>query len=421
LPRPYHSASSIALALRCQHAWAKRYIDGVREPEVTWADIEAGAEHTPRQRSTALGKAMHTVGETWYRGGSPAWDSLPGKVFLSGAHHLPHPTRVDEAIVEQAIGNVEIDGGPCQHDGCGRPRSEHPCGVPWHAYETDRPTRALDIGGVLWAGFIDLQARAPAELARLGIEDVADGWLLSDYKSSADVNRYALTPEGLWNDVQANLYVVHMGHARVPARWVYFETKKVRRSRPVDVRMHLDHALEVIAPCVALARELDTLERSSDAPKNSNACGDYNGCPHHVTRGGTCDARRSLGGLIQARVKKEPTHMAISPEKRAEFEARRKSLAEHAKAAGNVAVSAAPAEAPPAEVIDTPGEPVDETPAAAVDATPTQAKPRAGAKAKPAADVARLQKDLDAALGHLEVSKSRVFDALDALRAAVAG
>lgn len=306
MPRPYHSASSIKLAQRCEYAYALQYIAGLREPEITWEQIEAGAPHEPRQRSTALGKYGHTVLENWYLAKPPDWASFPGQVMLSGAHLLPHPERVEWVGVERPIGNVPIDNP-----------------------NADGPQSVIVIDGVKWAGFRDLLARPlPAEAKRLGLPV---GTTLIDYKTSADIGRYALTAAELHEDVQANLYAyataLEHGTAETHARWVYFETKRVRRAKAVDVAISRENALRVLEPCNTLARQLDSLADVKAATKNPHACGDYGGCRHHVTRGGTCDARRSLGGLIQARVKKELPNMAINPDLKKKFDGLKKAPA----------------------------------------------------------------------------------------------
>ncbi len=379
MARPYHSASSIALVKRCQHAAALQYIAGIREPEVPWAAIESGAAHTSRQRSTALGKAMHTVGERWYAqapGMAPDWHSLPGEIFLSGAHLLPHPERCHAVHVEQPIGHV-----------------------PLPALGPGKPTLALDVHGVRWAGFKDLLTSAPGEFIRLKL-DCPDGWLLTDYKSTGSIERYALTPDALEVDTQASLYAIdvclRLRLDEIPARWVYFETKKVRRAAPVDARLTLARALDVLGPLAELAREFDLIERVEDAPKNPLACGDYGGCPHHVTAGGPCDARRSTGALIQARVKRTDTGMAIPANVQAKLDALNAKKA--APAAAPVKAKFTPKVAP-AAAEDDEGAEAPEPPA------PKTRKPRAPKAeaappeaAAPAGSVAEIMADIEAAI-----------------------
>ena len=118
MPRIYHSPSSIALARRCRHAWALCYIAGIRDPEVAWEAITQGATHTSRQRSTALGKAMHTVGERWYLRDPkrpPDWRGLPGQIFLSGTVYrladngsidFTNPARIEPDLNLTALARV---------------------------------------------------------------------------------------------------------------------------------------------------------------------------------------------------------------------------------------------------------------------------------------------------------------------------
>jgi hypothetical protein len=177
------------------------------------------------------------------------------------------------------------------------------------------PQAVREVDGVRWAGFRDLLVKPTrAECERLGLP--YGPALLIDYKTSANVGRYALTPETLRDDLQACLYALStcedFEQDETPARWVYFETKKVRRAKAVDATISRDHALHVIAPCNTRARELDSLTEVAQATKNPLACGDYGRtCEFHKSVGGPCDARRSIGALVQARVVKKEPNMAL--------------------------------------------------------------------------------------------------------------
>ncbi len=276
----------------------------MRDPEVTWQESWALAlppHVTPRQRSTALGKAMHAVAEAWYRAEPVAWTTYPAQVFLAGAHLLPHPDRVHAVHVERAIGTLP-----------------HEVAVSEHA-----PPTALNVHGVRFAGYTDLLVSAPAEFLRLKIS-APDGWLLSDYKSTANIARYALAPSALLDDVQCNLYAFdamdRLGLDELPARWVYFETKRKRQALGVDVTVTRKHALRVLEPAAELAHELDAIEDVESATPNPDACEDYGGCTFHKSRGGPCTARRSLGKSIAASTKGNQ-NMAMSPEMQAKLDA----------------------------------------------------------------------------------------------------
>jgi hypothetical protein len=314
LTRLYHSASSLALGDRCERAWWYQYVAGIREPRVEWATIAhyvadrsadahgvywwrdpagRGEPVKSRQRSTALGTEMHSRFQAWHEHRPVNWTDLPGQIALSGAALVPHPQACTVVRTEAPIGDAAIVGATDSH----------------------APPVGFRVAGIVWAGYRDLVVQAPAELARLGITDVADGWLLDDYKSSADIARYALTSAGLRDDFAANLYALatmtETGHDRLPARWTYCETKRVRRAAPVDAVITRSAATDAVMAGSERARHLDSLRLESDATPNTLACGDYGGCPHHHSVGGPCDARRSFGSIVQTLVKKEKQQMVL--------------------------------------------------------------------------------------------------------------
>lgn len=305
--RIYHSASSDALGQRCNRAWFYRYVAGIVEPRVSWSSIahyiaapsgktwhdpaDASLSVPSRARSTALGTEMHKRHEQRYLGARVDWSDLPGQIALSGLHFLPDPAR-SRVKVEAPIGDAAIVG----------PRDAH------------APPVGFRVAGVLWAGYRDLVAHAPEEHARLGIGESA--WALYDYKSTADIARYALTRDKLVDDFAANLYALatctELDLAWLPARWVYFETKRARRAAPVDAVLTRGRAFELVAAGSERARALDAITTESDATPNTDACDDYGGCPYHHSAGGPCNARRSFGAsLVQLRAKKEKSNMPL--------------------------------------------------------------------------------------------------------------
>lgn len=328
MAREEHSASSDALGQRCKRAWFYAYVAELKDPEIEWSAVEryqskpgpdgraiwvdpknphaalpasqfaphvAGAPVRSRQRSTSLGKAMHIVGETHYQGGAPNWASLPGQIFLSGVHHLPHPDRVLDGAVEQPISMV--------------------------------------CNGIRWRGSRDLIVSAPSEFRRMGV-DAPDGWALIDYKSSRDILRYALradvdvfaklrkardeVPERLKDNFQAQLYTAATCEEKkigsLPCRWVYFATGDKRASVPIDTTITYDVARAAVEAASERARELDAIEREDQAPQNTDACDQYGGCPYHISAGGPCNARRSIGDFVSARVlnRKKSNTMGIA-------------------------------------------------------------------------------------------------------------
>jgi hypothetical protein len=345
LMRPYESPSSVKSADDgngggCHRAYALRYIGGLRSPEVTWSldlvdpvipdwcdasklDADARKRMASRQRSTSFGTALHTIGEDYYEGKQrPAWETFPGKVYESGLQHLPPPEECHEVQVEHAIGLGKMGVDLPVPEGCvycKQPRATHDtaqCALGWTP-DADAPKRALRVHGVNWVGYRDLMFAAPAWLIRKELASFApDGWMLVDYKSTKSIQEYALREGDLLKDLQAALYAIDMidvlGIEYAPLQWTYFETLKRRVSSVTRVRMSLDHALAIVEPYARVALELAQYARVEDAPMNPRACGNYGGCQYHAIAGGPCNARQSLGSLVQARVKRGPEKMPLA-------------------------------------------------------------------------------------------------------------
>ena len=372
--RAYHSPSSIALARRCERAWAGVYLEGRRDPRIAYEEC---TKDTPsRIRASSLGVAVHAVLERYVRGERPDWfASLPAQVALSGLHHMPNPALIPagRSFPEEPIGDVPLPPGG----------------------EAHAPPVAMRHAGILWAGYRDWLVAPPTrELARLGVI-APDGWVLYDYKSTSDIARWALTPAKLASDVQASLYALDVsaligGVRLVPARWLYLETKAVRRSHPVDALIEISHAQDTIGPCAELARKLDTLASAEDAQPNPLACSDYgppgkNNCPHARVNGGTCDAKRSLATLIKLnqKPKKETQVMPMDPETKARFDAARAAVKSDADE---------PAQAAASRRGRPPAQPAAEAPATAEAAAPAAAprQRRVAASSPPPAEAAPL-------------------------------
>lgn len=383
MPRPYHSPSSVELGRRCKRAWAYRYIAGLKKPEVEWREDLKG-----RDRSLALGKALHATLEAHYKGEQPNWHWFPGQVAASGLDYLPpHKASV---YVEAAIGDLTLDLGGTFDAG------------------EDRGT-GLVIHGVRWLGYIDLVERASGRVI--------------DYKTTASIEKYAKSVAVLQQDLQANLYAYAFARAfdadSVDCRWVYFETGKVRRSEPRDFVITRCEALSVLEPAAELARELDQIESVEAASMNPSACADYGGCEFHVKVGGPCNARASLGSLVQARVSKQGKEIMPLP------------ASTQASLAARLASRAAPAAAPPPgpvgpEPEDNPpmAPPVDPPPGAHVTTTETPPAPKPAARGKKSAvagsgTLAQIAAELTAAEAAHADAAAALENAKDAMRKAL--
>lgn len=424
--RPYHSPSSIALGASCHYAWARQYIDNARDPNIAWREEftelkwdhglglfvlpRTGERITAAQRGSALGLGLHATAERWYdpKRGEPDWGWFPGQVLASGKHLLPEPSAIKRVRIEQEIGDTAL----------ARPKGRNgapPIGV---KPREGAPTKALLVEGILWAGFVDLEAEGGDELERLGIV-APDGLAILDYKSTSSIDKHAKTPAELLKDPQAALYAIAVTRRRglrsVPERWVYFESKKIRRALAIDVTAEQSRALDVIGPCADLARTLDMISQSAEAPKNPAksvtengvtipACNMYGppdriNCRHHQSNGGTCDYQgRRFGSVVhQISKKKEIQNMTTAEEKKAAFEAKKAELAAK-KAAAAAAAAGTDEEAKSGdEAEEAQGE------EASVESPPAPVKPRTvGAKLKApegsqAANIAALAAELAAA------------------------
>lgn len=378
MSRLAHSASSAKIGAACERAWAYTYLDGLREPEVAWSEIERGLPVPPRVRSLSLGKAVHAIGEAYFRGESVAWESLPGRIFASGVQHLPRPQDCQLVEVERPIG---------------RPCADVPQGA------------ALTVHGVRWVGLRDLLVRSDA----FPLTQV-------DYKTTASIARYALTPDQLRDDLQACLYTIDLcerfGHDVWESRWLYLETKRVRRSLPVDVSIERDHALGIVAPHAERARRLDALTSSADAEPNTLACHDYGGCRFHVSQGGPCDAQRSLRAYF-AREAKRGTKMALDQAMMARFNVA-PPPPPPAEAPAAAAPPPPPAEAPPpapaaAASTEAPAKRRGRPPKAAPQVAASGAAPAAGSLA---AQLAEIIAELAEAEAEVEAAKARIAELL---------
>lgn len=319
---------------------------------MTWAQIEAaGAQWqtiaTPKQRSAARGTAVHAVLEEYYEGGAPDWSSYIGQIALAGRAHLPLREACLEIRVERCLGD-----DPYPSD--------------------DEPDRtALILDGVRMLGYVDLEVRLDpdgAEAARLGIQAAlraGDGWYTFDYKTSKDVNWYAITPEKARTDPQGILYpaagMIRTGTEARGMRWVYMQTEGRTFAKPVDALVTYEGSKAHLRTLVERGRELEQKTTIEQCPPNPDACTDYGGCPHHVTRGGPCEARRPIGRIAVMGFKEEYA------KKKREAEAK----------AGGAPAAPVTAPLPPAE-----------TPAQTAATVPPPAKRSFGRKATPATTAA---------------------------------
>jgi RecB family exonuclease len=133
-----------------------------------------------------------------------------------------------------------------------------------------------------WTGFIDLET--PDEV--------------TDYKTSADPDKWAPTPEQLLFDPQAILYakrhLMRFAGDSVKIRWLYVSKQKPHPVLPVRIvmtRAHAERGFEVLeqladrALLIDAKTEADILRLPLAPGAPGGHCKAYRGCPHRITCG----------------------------------------------------------------------------------------------------------------------------------------
>ncbi|HEY3496240.1 MAG TPA: hypothetical protein VGK73_16185 [Polyangiaceae bacterium] len=395
-PRVF-SASAIELADDrvperggCRRAWAYRYVDKIRKPEMIWEQVLAWeewakvhgywsnppdslgiAKPVAGQRSASCGTRVHLYAQWYLTGAATAdadvygprrlidWESLPGQVLQSMLPLLPPAGSV---APEQAEAEFELEVGGSECSACDGSGTDFCEGGP---FDCGACGGAGSVGGVRFRGVIDLL-----------LDEV---W---DHKTTRDIRGYALLPDAvadaigapersLKNNLQSCMYVVRRARQTDPpadavtCRWTYGETDRSRRALQVVQDIPYAHALGVVERAADLARTL-TYASSDEAPPNTLACDKYGGCWY---RGQPCKVRRDYG-RIALLLEKEETEMA---EKKMSFAELQK--ATQAANAGGAK--------PAAAVVVKPGKNAGGNPGV-VAAKPTPEKPKFVPK-KPAA------------------------------------
>jgi hypothetical protein len=269
-----HSASSIALAERCDRAWWHRYRDKLKPPELSWLKVKrmrARGEALPAGAfSKALGKEVHRLAEFYlYLPPRKAerlidWNDLPGQCLAEIIPYLPPAGSVPRKDVEARLSIV--------------------------------------VNGVRFRGLIDVVGRALARAVEV-----------YDHKTTRDIREYALLPDAvarrlnqpkrsLRDDLQACMYVLARATLTRPARrgglcrWNYTETQRSRRALPVVQFIPTAHARVVAERAAKVARRVEGFKSVADAVPNTLACDQYGGCWYRAE--GHCRVRRKWGAVF---------------------------------------------------------------------------------------------------------------------------
>ena len=127
-----------------------------------------------------------------------------------------------------------------------------------------------------------------------------DGVTVADFKTTKSIDKWALTEDGLKEDIQAQLYAIwamySTGKRVVNLRWIYMETGKVRRAEARDIVVNANHVAEQFAKIDAKGQRVFGLwEKAPGLGQNEveeftaygltlepnlAMCGEYGGCPY---------------------------------------------------------------------------------------------------------------------------------------------
>lgn len=236
MKKPTFSASQVDKWEECPRRWAWRYVTKIPQ------------EDNPKAR---LGSRGHEIAEDWLRDGIPPDPEEmftytfrgkevvrhPGRMVLSGIHHLPAPRT---------------------------PGMELESHITW------------ETGACHWQGYVDVLLREPR---------------VQDHKFTGDL-KWAKTPEELQDNVQALLYASwaseFFGVPEVPVEFVYYETQPRRsgnhRTRKVTALIRpRDHEerYDKIEESAGLMAEVKRLKiHPLTLPPNPASCQNYGGCEH---------------------------------------------------------------------------------------------------------------------------------------------
>jgi hypothetical protein len=141
---------------------------------------------------------------------------------------------------------------------------------------------------------------------------MAGGWLVVDFKTSTDPEKWGKHPDKLFEDQQGVIYPLAAlrepalaRYDAIPCRWVYFPSREpYRAAKASDFVQSRVHAEAAYVELSRKAQEIVSLIRlrtpGDRAKKNPQACNAYGGCKRHRNKGGTCDARQNFGAAAHA-------------------------------------------------------------------------------------------------------------------------
>lgn len=235
---PLVSASQITLYRECKRKWAFRYIAGIETPQHPAAELGTQVDDLQLQPYLRDAKPFDYTLEVR--------DTKSAEVAVAGLRYLPEPRTL----------NLEVQ--------------KH--------FVLPAPSKLFG-----FQGYIDLW------LPNGGLpgETNVDTPTVVDFKTTGNW-RYRKTVQQLRTDVQAQLYgqwaMVSTGAPVANLDWIYFHTKRPFKSDKTHLRMYREDSDEQFAAINATAEEMFVARKTITDPlalaPNTDACGDYGGCPY---------------------------------------------------------------------------------------------------------------------------------------------
>jgi hypothetical protein len=338
-PKEQASPSALQDFAACNRRWGETYLNGRREPRITWeyasqipepakppkgcsalakAEAQAARKAWNKVRRPALGHEVHAILGAWMIQNVPGcwhppmpwreidWMSFAGKIARPACDVLPDPRGLVAVYTELSAEVEAPDEWRCDHTGelvIDRATGDETCGDCGAVNGAARPWPRMP-------GFYDLITVERVD--RPPPYYVGHVYRLWDFKSTSSFD-WAKTTDELAEDPQVLLYALHamqtFGLQEIECNWLYLCTEGkpkaylvtvvITRAQAEAATIELAHTAAEVVSKVQLFRAGRL--RVIDLSRNISACPAYGGCVYHTDKGGPCDAKTSPGKAVQQR------------------------------------------------------------------------------------------------------------------------
>lgn len=232
--------------------------------------------------------------------------------------------------------------------------------------------------GFIYHGIKDVEVEPGVPITALQV--AGDAPVVSDYKTTSNIDEYAKQPGDLLWDVQSNVYAIDaMARWRkdvADLRWIYMQTKKTRKSFVSAVRITSEQSAVVFeaieGTAAQMSRALDDGKRPLELAPNTNACSAFGGCPYGPQGLNLCNLTSSQ----KARARVSNTSSLIADLRKRVQGAQAPAVEEKKEEQKPAVMGCADTDVPPATEI--PACLTQETPAAAASSSPVRINPPEG-------------------------------------------